>query len=112
MTYDQDGSGKAPCINTVRIDLPRNARLMVRDVWRDETDGTVIVHEQYQLAARWWHPAARLVGVLMIMVAIGWPVILLSHGWMRTGFAFAAADVALLTTGWEAMKSGEKKWLD
>jgi hypothetical protein len=47
----------------------------------------------------------------MIMIAIGWPVILLSHGWTRTGLAFAAADVALLTTGWEVMRSGGKRWM-
>lgn len=112
MARGQADDGKAPSIDTVHVDLPRNARLVVRDVWPAGTDGTVIVHEQYQLPARWWHPATRLAGVLMIMIAIGWPVILLSHGWTRTGLGFAAADVALLTTGWEVMKSGGERWLD
>ncbi|WP_300114296.1 hypothetical protein [Sphingobium sp.] len=83
----------------------------MRDVWPDGADGTVIVHEQYQRPARWWHPATRLIGILMILLAIGWPVLLLSSGWIRTGIAFGAADLALLVTGWEVMTSGNKKWL-
>ncbi len=94
-----------------RADLPPDARLVVRDVWPSDADGTVIVHEQYQRPARWWHPATRLIGVTMILLAIGWPVTLLSYGWMKTGLAFAAADIALVSTGWEVMKLGEKRWL-
>ncbi|WP_294282839.1 hypothetical protein [uncultured Sphingomonas sp.] len=47
----------------------------------------------------------------MILLAIGWPVTLLSYGWTKTGLAFAAADIALLVTGFEVMKSGDKRWL-
>ena len=47
----------------------------------------------------------------MIMIAIGWPVILVLHGWTRASLTFFAADVALLTTGWEVMRSGGKRWM-
>ena len=103
--------GRAPIGARSSGALPRDARLVVRDVWPDGVDGTVIAHEQYQRPARWWRPATRLFGILMILLAIGWPVLLLSSGWIRTGLAFAAADLALLVTGWEVMTSGEKKWL-
>lgn len=108
---DQDVS-RADCLGADCAELPRNARLVVRDVWPDGDGGAVIVHEQYQQPARWWHPATRLTGILMILLAIGWPAFLLSFGWTKTGLAFAVADIALLATGSEVMRSGEKKWLD
>ena len=111
MARERKHDGRAPIGARSSGTLPRDARLVVRNVWPDGTDGTVIVHEQYQWSARWWHPATRLIGILMILLAIGWPVLLLSSGWIRTGLAFAAADLALLVTGWEVMTSGEKKWL-
>ncbi len=111
MTLDRKDDSRAPGGAQSSAALPRDARLVVRDVWPDGVDGAVIVHEQYQRPARWWHSATRLVGILMILLAIGWPVTLLSAGWIRTGVAFAIADIALLATGWEVMTSGEKKWL-
>lgn len=111
MTQSDQDVSRAARLEADRAELPRNARLVVRDIWPDG-DGAVIVHEQYQRPARWWHPATRLVGILMILLAIGWPAFLLSFGWTKTGLAFAMADIALLATGWEVMRSGEEKWLD
>ncbi|NUU45636.1 hypothetical protein HP438_01385 [Sphingomonas zeae] len=111
MAWSDQDDRRAARLKADRAELPRNARLVVRDVWPDGDDGAVIVHEQYQQPARWWHPATRLIGVLMILLAIGWPAILLSFGWTRTGLTFAVVDIALLATGWEVVKSGEKKWL-
>ncbi|MFN3676352.1 MAG: hypothetical protein ACK4TC_10255 [Sphingomonas pseudosanguinis] len=111
MTGCDPGYSQRPRLEDIRTDLPLNARLVVREVWSGSGEGAVIVHEQYQRPARWWHPATRLIGIMMIMLAIGWPVILLSYGWTRTATVFAAADIALLATGWEVMKSGEKRWL-
>ncbi|MCT8004055.1 hypothetical protein NZL82_19540 [Sphingomonas sanguinis] len=111
-TWSGQGAGRPARPEADGAEPPRNARLVVRDVWPDGDDGTVIVHEQYQQPARWWHPATRLAGILMILLAIGWPVILLSSGWIRTGLAFAIADLSLLATGLEVFRSGAKKWLD
>lgn len=108
---DQDVSRSAR-LEADLAELPRNARLVVLDVWPDGDGGTVIVHEQYQRPSRWWHPATRLVGILMILLAIGWPAFLISFGWTKTGLAFAMVNIALLATGSEVMRSGEKKWLD
>lgn len=112
MAWSGEGAGRAASSDADGLERPRNARLVVRDVWPDGDDGTVIVCEQYQQPARWWHPATRLIGILMILLAVGWPVILLSSGWIRTGLAFTVADLALLATGLEVFRSGEKKWLD
>lgn len=111
MGFGQTDDGRAPSGARSPAALPRDARLVVRDVWPDGVDGMVIVHEQYQRPARWWHPATRLVGITMILLAIGWPMLLLMYGWVKAGLIFAAADITLLSTGLEVMKSGEKKWL-
>lgn len=108
--YDQDDS-RAARLDADRAELPWDARLIVRNVWPDGDDGVVIVHEQYQQPARWWHPAIRLIGILMILLAIGWPAFLLSSGWARMSLVFAVADLALLATGLEVMRCGDKKWL-
>lgn len=84
----------------------------MRDVWPEGDDGTVIVHEQYRQPARWWNPATRLTGMLMILLATGWPVILLSSVWIRTGVAFTIADFALLATGLEVFRFGGSKWMN
>lgn len=92
-------------------ELPPDARLAVRDVWPTDVPGIVIVQEQYQVPERWWHPATRAAGALMILLAVCWPALLISHGWTRTGIAFAFADLALAVTGWELMIAGRKRWL-
>lgn len=112
MAWSGGGAGRAARSDADGAEPPLNARLVVRDVWPDGVDGTVIVCEQYQQPARWWRPATRLAGILMILLAIAWPVILLSSGWIRTGLAFTVADLALLATGLEVLRSGEKRWLD
>lgn len=111
MAWSNQDNSRPARLEADRAELPRNARLVVRDVWPHGDDGAVIVHEQYQRPARWWHPATRLTGVLMILLAIGWPAILLSSGWTRTGLVFAVTDLALFATGWEVMRFGERRWL-
>ncbi|WP_084582913.1 hypothetical protein [Sphingomonas azotifigens] len=104
------GGSQAPIPNDTADQL-RDAKLVIRGVWADGTERPVILHEQYQRPAKWWHKAARLAGILMVALAIGWPVILLAYGWTRTGLFFVVVDAALLWTGREVMTLSEKKWL-
>jgi len=90
---------------------PPDAVMVVREIWPDQ-DGMVIICKQYRVPARWWHPVARGTGIVLILFAICWPVLLLSHGWIRTGAAFAVADLALIVLGWELMSAGKARWLE
>lgn len=108
-TADAGPGGSHRTVGGLADELPPDARLVVRDVWPTEEPGIVIVQEQYQVPERWWHPATRAAGALMILLAVSWPALLISHGWSRTGIAFA--DLALAVTGWELMIAGRKRWL-
>ncbi|MDQ1157394.1 hypothetical protein QE385_001721 [Sphingomonas sp. SORGH_AS 950] len=98
MTWDPPG-------NFVSSDPGRE----VRGIWR-QPDGGVIIWEQEIEPRRWWNRVTRPLGILLILAAIAWPLVLLAHGWPRLGLGFAVADLCLVSTGRDLMRWGAKRW--
>ena len=83
----------------------------VRQVWHDQETSINLVHEQQVRPRRWWNHLTRPAGILLIAGAVGWPVLLLAHGWTKSSLAFAVADMSVILLGYDLTRCGEQKWL-
>lgn len=83
----------------------------VRELWYQE-DGSVIVYSHQVVPRRWWNRLTRPIGVLLIVLAVAWPALLLSHGWTWLGLAFATGDVCVVLVGRDLILWGARRWSD
>lgn len=89
----------------------RDAIYEVRELWHQH-DGSIIVYSQQVVPRRWWNHVTRPVGLVLILLAVAWPVVLVSHGWPRLGWLFALGDGCVVVVGLDLMRSGAKRWSD
>lgn len=90
-----DGGGAAP---------PREERAR----WR-MPDSSILIEEREIVPRRWWNRLARPIGIIVIVWAVGWPIVLLFLGWPRVALGFAIADLCVIGTGCELMHWGAKR---
>lgn len=83
----------------------------VRQVWFDQETGVYVIHEQQVRPRRWWNSLTRPAGLLLVTGAVGWPIFLIGHGWIKAGVAFAVADTTVILLGYDLMRCGARKWL-
>lgn len=81
----------------------------VRALWRED-DGSVIIHRQQVVPRRWWNHATRPAGLLLIMAAVIWPVLVFAHGWTRAGLFFIFGDGCVVFLGLEMIHAGGRRW--
>ncbi|KQM36428.1 hypothetical protein ASE59_05080 [Sphingomonas sp. Leaf10] len=73
-------------------------------------DGSILIEEREIVPRRWWNRLTRPIGIAMIGVAIGWPIVLLFLGRPRAALGFAVADLCVIGTGRDLMRWGAKRW--
>lgn len=82
----------------------------LRYQWR-EGSGDIIFGWQLCRPGSWWRHVTRPAGLLLIVLAVLWPIFLIALGWFRLGAGFAVADVVLVSTGLELAAAGQRRWL-
>lgn len=83
--------------------------LEIRELWYED-DGKVIVYSQQVVPRQWWNHLTRPVGLLLILLAVVWPLLLLAHGWTRLGLLFVPGDACVVFVAVELTRSGAKRW--
>lgn len=73
-------------------------------------DGSILIEEREIVPRRWWNRLTRPIGIAMIGVAIGQPIVLLFLGRPRAALGFAVADLCVIGTGRDLMRWGAKRW--
>jgi hypothetical protein len=81
----------------------------VRELWYED-DGSVIVYSQQVVPRQRWNHLTRPVGLLLILSALMWPLLLLAHEWTRLGLLFVPGDACVIFVAVELIRSGAKRW--
>lgn len=75
-------------------------------------DGGFLIEEREVVPRRWWNRLTRPIGIALIVGAVGWPVVVLCHGWPRLALGFAIADWCVIVAGRDLMHWGAKRWAE
>jgi hypothetical protein len=87
------------------------AKFEIRERWYED-DGSVIIYRHQIVPRRWWNHLTRPLGVVAIMFAVAWPILLLAYGWSKLGVASLIGDISVVYVGLELISCGAKRWND
>lgn len=70
-------------------------------------DGGFLIEAREVVPRRWWNRLTRPIGIALIVGAVGWPVVVMWHGWPRLALAFAIAGGCVIVGGCDLMRWGQ-----
>lgn len=82
----------------------------VRHRWR-ERSGATITEWQLCRPRRWWSVVTQPLGIMLVLFAVLWPILLVAQGWLRSGVFFAVGDASVAFLGFELIAAGQRRWL-